>query len=222
MAPRLARLRLVTVIAHRYVSPGQEMRQERTMGLLDVLNGMQNGPRGPSNPGAQTGGGMSPMTMAILALLAYKAVKHLGGSQPTTAAPAPAPSRGNSVNAGLPGGAMGGGLGDLLKGGLGGLLAGGAAGSVISGGLGDLLKQFQQNGQGDTANSWVSPGPNKQIAPDDLAKALGADQIATLASQSGLSRDELLTGLSQHLPDVINHLTPDGRLPTESELSGRI
>ena len=34
--------------------------------------------------------------------------------------------------------------------------------------------------------------------------------------------DELLSGLSQHLPDVINHLTPDGRLPTESELSGRL
>jgi len=186
------------------------------MGLLDVLKGMQNGPRGPSNPTAQSSGGMSPITMAILALLAYKAAKHFGGSQPGTT-PAPTPSPGN-VNAG----AGGGGLGDLLRGGLGGLLTGGAAGSVISGGLGDLLKQFQQNGQGDTANSWVSPGPNKQIAPDDLAKALGADQIATLASQSGLSRDELLTGLSQHLPDVINHLTPDGRLPTESELSGRI
>ena len=191
------------------------------MGLFDVLNGMQNGPRGPSNPGAQTGGGMSPMTMAILALLAYKAVKHFGGSEPN-AAPSPAPSRGSTVNAALPSGGMGGGLGDLLKGGLGGLLAGGAAGSVISGGLGDLLKQFQQNGQGDTANSWVSPGPNRAISPGDLAKALGADQIETLASQSGLSRDELLTGLSQHLPDVINHLTPDGRLPTESELSGRI
>jgi uncharacterized protein YidB (DUF937 family) len=191
------------------------------MGLLDVLNGMQNGPRGPSNPGAQTGGAMSPMTMAILALLAYKAVKHFGGSEPN-AAPSPAPSRGSTVNAALPSGGMGGGLGDLLKGGLGGLLAGGAAGSVISGGLGDLLKQFQQNGQGDTANSWVSPGPNRAISPGDLAKALGADQIETLASQSGLSRDELLAGLSQHLPDVINHLTPDGRLPTESELSGRI
>jgi uncharacterized protein YidB (DUF937 family) len=191
------------------------------MGLLDVLNGMQNGPRGPSNPSAQTGGGMSPMTMAILALLAYKAVKHLGGSQPgATPAPAPAPS---PVNAGLPGGGMGGGgLGDLLKGGLGGLLAGGAAGSVISGGLGDLLKQFQQNGQSEAANSWVSPGPNKQIAPDDLAKALGADQINTLASQSGMSREELLAGLSQHLPEVVNHLTPDGRLPTEGELSERL
>ena len=93
---------------------------------------------------------------------------------------------------------------------------------MISGGLGDLLKQFQQNGHGETANSWVSPGPNKQIAPGDLANALGADQINSLVSQTGLSRDELLAGLSQHLPEVINHLTPDGRLPTESELSGRL
>jgi uncharacterized protein YidB (DUF937 family) len=186
------------------------------MGLLDVLNGMQNGPRGPSDPNAQSSGGMSPMTMAILGLLAWKAVKHLSGSSQPGATPAPAP--GNTVNASLPGG----GLGDLLKGGLGGLLAGGAAGSVISGGLGDLLKQLQQGGQGEVANSWVSPGPNKQISSRDLASALGADQISSLMSQSGLSRDELLEGLSQHLPNVINHLTPDGRLPTESELSGRI
>ena len=187
------------------------------MGLLDVLNGMQNGPRGPSNPSAQSGGGMSPMTMAILALLAWKAVKHLSGSQPG-ASPAPAPAPGN-VPAG---GGMGGGLGDILKGGLGGLLAGGAAGSVISGGLGDLLKQFQQSGHGDTANSWVSQGPNRQISPDDLGRALGADQINALSSQSGLSREELLTGLSQQLPDVINHMTPDGRLPTENEVAGRL
>ena len=196
------------------------------MGLLDVLNGMQQGPRGPSNPGAQSGGGgMSPLTMAILGLLAYKAVKHFGGNQPG-AAPAPAPSPGNTVNAGLPGGGMGGGmaggLGDLLKGGLGGLLAGGAAGSVISGGLGDLHKQLQQSGQGDAANSWVSNGPNKQIAPGDLASALGADQINSLASQSGMAPDELLKGLSQYLPEVVNHLTPDGRLPSESEVSGRL
>jgi uncharacterized protein YidB (DUF937 family) len=184
------------------------------MGLLDVLNGMQQGPRGPSNPSAQGSGGMSPLTMAILGLLAWKAVKHFSGSQ-ATASPAPAP--GNTT-----GGAIGGGLGDVLKGGLGGLLAGGAAGSVISGGLGDLLRQFQQNGQGEVANSWVSPGPNKQISPDDLSRALGADQIDALSAQSGLSRDELLSGLSQHLPEIINHLTPDGRLPTENELSGRI
>ena len=193
------------------------------MGLLDVLNGMQNGPRGPSTPSAQSdGGGMSPMTMAILALLAWKAVKHFGGSQPGAAPSAPSapPKLPGNVTASLPGGS--GGLGDVLKGGLGGLLAGGAAGSILSGGLGDLLNQFQQKGQGEVANSWVSNGPNKQIAPGDLANALGADQIDSLSSQSGLSRDELLKGLSQYLPDVINHLTPDGRLPNANELSGRL
>jgi uncharacterized protein YidB (DUF937 family) len=186
------------------------------MGLLDVLNGMQQGPRGPSNPGAQSSGGMSPMTMAILGLLAWKAIKHFSGNQANVPAGS-APSSGNPA-----GGGTGGGLGDVLKGGLGGLLAGGAAGSVISGGLGDLLKQFQQQGHGEAANSWVSNGPNKQISPDDLGRALGADQLNALSAQSGLSRDELLAGLSRHLPDVINHLTPDGRLPTEGELSGRI
>ena len=198
------------------------------MGLLDVLNGMQNGPRGPSNPSAQSSGGMSPMTMAILGLLAWKAVKHFtGDSGQPGATPAPAPSpAGGSTSGGLGGslgGALGGGgLGDILKGPLGGLLGGAAAGSVISGGLGDLLKQLQQNGHGETANSWVSPGPNKQIAPGDLANALGADQINSLMSQSGLSREELLNGLSQHLPEVVNHLTPDGRLPTEDEVANRL
>jgi uncharacterized protein YidB (DUF937 family) len=181
------------------------------MGLLDVLNGMQNGPRGPSQPSTQSSGGMSPMTMAILALLAWKAVKHFGGNQPgaSPAAPAQVPP---------PAPTSTGGLGNIL----GGLLAGGAAGSVLSGGLGDLLKQFQQNGQGDTANSWVGTGPNKTIAPGDLASALGADQLDQLSKQSGLSREDLLQGLSQYLPQVVDHLTPEGRLPNENEVSGRL
>lgn len=194
------------------------------MGLLDVLNGMQNGPRGPSTRSPQSdSGGMSPMTMAILALLAWKAMKHFGGGQQPGSAPTQAPPKlpGN-VTASLPGGGMGGGLSDMLKGGLGGLLAGGAAGSILSGGLGDLLNQFQQKGLGDQADSWVSNEPNKQISPGDLASALGADQIEALSAQSGLSRDELLQGLSQYLPDVVNQLTPDGRLPSDDELSGRI
>ncbi|MCK1744378.1 DUF937 domain-containing protein [Bradyrhizobium sp. 139] len=202
------------------------------MGLLDVLNGMQNGPRGPSTPSSeQSSGGMSPMTMALLGLLAWKAFKHMTAGQPG-AAPQPSPTPTPThlpppVNAGTGGGlggalGGGGGLGDLLKGGLGGLLAGGAAGTVLSGGLGDLLNQLQQGGQSETANTWVGKGENKPIAPGDLANALGADQIESLSAQSGLSRDELLSGLSQYLPQVIDHLTPDGRLPTENELSGRI
>jgi uncharacterized protein YidB (DUF937 family) len=181
------------------------------MGLIDVLNGMQNGPHGPRGPSTGSSGGMSPITMAILGLLAYKALKGLT-SQPTAAPAAPgAPVPTQTGN--------GGGLGDLLKGGLGGLLAGNAGGSALSGGLNDLLKQLQQSGQGEVAKSWVANGPNKPISSDDLAKALGADQINTLVAHSGMSRNDLLSALSQHLPEAVNQLTPDGRLPTDQEAS---
>jgi uncharacterized protein YidB (DUF937 family) len=185
------------------------------MGLMDVLNGMQNGPHGPRGESTGSGGGMSPMTMAILGLLAYKAVKSFT-SQPgaAPAKPATPATPGSSQSAGSSGG-----LGDVLKNGLGGLLAGGAAGSVLTGGLNDLLKQFQQSGQGDVAKTWVGTGPNKAISSDDLAKALGGDQISTLMAHTGLSRQDLLAGLSQYLPEAVNQLTPDGRLPTEQELS---
>jgi uncharacterized protein YidB (DUF937 family) len=186
------------------------------MGLMDVLNGMQHGPRGPSGPSIGSGGGMSPMTMAILGLLAYKTFKSFT-SLPTAAPAAPgtagAPGRGQAASPG------GGGISDILKGGLGTVLAGGAAGGILSGGLGDLLKQFQQSGHGDVAKSWVDNGPNKAISSDDLAKALGGDQIETLTAHTGLSRQDLLAGLSQYLPQVVNQLTPDGKLPTEQELS---
>jgi uncharacterized protein YidB (DUF937 family) len=210
------------------------------MGLLDVLNGMQNGPRGQTNPNAQ--GGMSPITMAILALLAYKGIKHLGAGQQQPA-PGGNPQRlpgNNPINTGAPGGGLGdilggllggnsggggglggGGLGDLLKGGLGGLLAGGAAGSVLSGGLGGLLKQFQDNGQGQVASSWVGTGPNQDISESGLVKSIGSDDIDALAKHTGLPRQELLAGLRRELPGAIDELTPDGRVPSAQELSQR-
>ncbi|QDL99830.1 DUF937 domain-containing protein [Rhodopseudomonas palustris] len=183
------------------------------MGLLDILNGMQNGPRGPADPQDKSGG-MSKFTMAILALLAWKAYNHMTSGQQQTAPanqprPMPAPPPENT----------GGGWGDFLKGGLGGLVLGGAVGSVLSGGLGDLLRQLQNNGLGDAADSWVGRGPNQQIGPNDLASALGADQIDAMTRQTGMSRDELLDGLSRYLPDVVDQLTPDGRLPTDDEAS---
>ena len=182
------------------------------MGLMDVLNGMQNGPRGPSGPSTGSGGGMSPLTMAVLGLLAYKTFKII--TSHATAAPVTpgAPGQGQSAS-------PGGGMSEILKNGLGTVLAGGAAGGILSGGLNDLLKQFQQSGHGDVAKSWVDNAPNKAISTDDLAKALGGDQISTLMAHTGLSRQDLLAGLSQYLPEAVNQLTPDGRLPTEQELS---
>jgi uncharacterized protein YidB (DUF937 family) len=184
------------------------------MGLMDVLNGMQNGPRGARhNTGGTSSGGMSPLTMALIGLLAFKAIKHFTGGQPAQQS---APAGGGAAAPTAP---AGGGLADVLKNGLGGLLGGAAAGSVLSGGLNDILKQLEQNGHGEVAKSWVGTGPNKMISPQDLEKALGTEQVNTLAQQAGLSKVALLDGLSDQLPDLVDQLTPEGRVPTEAEAS---
>lgn len=104
-----------------------------------------------------------------------------------------------------------------MPGGLGGLLGGAAAGSVLSGGLANIIKELQESGHGRVAQSWVGTGPNEEIAPTDLANALGGDTLNTLSKHTGLSMNDLLAGLSQHLPDLVDQLTPKGRLPSEDE-----
>jgi uncharacterized protein YidB (DUF937 family) len=51
----------------------------------------------------------------------------------------------------------------------------------------------------------------------NLAHALGADTLETLSRQTGIERDELLNGLSQYLPRLVDHLTPDGKIPNADE-----
>jgi uncharacterized protein YidB (DUF937 family) len=237
------------------------------MGLMDILNGMQNGPRGQQAPTGGGSGGMSPMMMALLGMLAYKAIKGsgsggvLGGQStggtrqvqdPGMDASAGGGGLGDILGGMLGGGAArpgasgGGGLGDILGGmlggggarpgasasagglgdilgGLGGLLGGaaggGAAGGALNGGLKNLLDDLQANGQGEAAKSWIGTGANRSVAPNDLAKAIGIDDIDAVAKQTGMPRDQVLAALSEHLPEFVNQLTPNGRLPSDHEAS---
>ena len=204
------------------------------MGLMDILNGMQNGPRGARQPAPSGGGGgMSPWMMALLGLLAYKAVKGGGlgnilGGGAAQPAPAPDPRSGYAGGGGLGdvlGGLLGGGRvapaggGGGLGGLLGGLLGGAAAGGVLNGGLRNLVQDLQNNGQGETVRSWVGHGDNQPISPNELGNALGAEDIDAVSQQTGMPREQVLSELSQHLPEFVNQLTPDGRLPTDDEAS---
>jgi uncharacterized protein YidB (DUF937 family) len=98
-------------------------------------------------------------------------------------------------------------------------LGGSGAGGVLSGGLGELLERFKQNGQGEKAESWIGTGPNKPVAPNELEQAIGPDVLETLSKQTGLSQPELLARLSRELPDAVDKYTPQGRLPTDADLS---
>ena len=116
--------------------------------------------------------------------------------------------------------ASGGGLLDALGGLFGGNAAGaGGGGGDVGGGLGDLVDQFNKNGQGEVAKSWVERGPNREVGDDDLGNALGADTVDVLTRQTGLTREELLSRLRSVLPTAVDGLTPEGRLPTETEIA---
>ena len=104
-----------------------------------------------------------------------------------------------------------------VLGNLGGLLSGASGGSVLSGGLRDLVDRFRQNGQGPAADSWVKKGPNQQLNQKQLEQAIGPEVLNTLSQQTGLSPDELLSRLTRELPEAVDKLTPEGRLPTEDE-----
>jgi uncharacterized protein YidB (DUF937 family) len=81
-----------------------------------------------------------------------------------------------------------------------------------------LLKQFQQNGFGDAVNSWVNTGPNKSVTADQVSKALNPDIIDALSQRLRLPKEQILQILSQILPNTVDKLTPEGRLPTKQEI----
>lgn len=148
-------------------------------------------------------GGMSPIMLGLMGLLAYRTLKGKGKLADMLGT--------NQAGAGVDGAPTGGGTGGVL----GGALGGGSLGA----GLKDLLDRFRQNGQDDKVQSWVSTGANKSIAPNEIEQALGEERIQWLMEQTGMPREQLLDGLSGELPQAIDKLTPDGRLPTDEELS---
>jgi uncharacterized protein YidB (DUF937 family) len=102
----------------------------------------------------------------------------------------------------------GGGQAELLKAVVGMLVQGGQGG-----GLADLVSRLQRGGLGDVVGSWVGTGQNLPVSPDQLGGALGDDLISQLTQHTGMNSGDLLGQLSQMLPQVVDHLTPNGQLP---------
>lgn len=174
------------------------------MGLLDsIIGGLVGG--GASR---QQGSGADPLIGILMSLLAARSGGGAGGLGNILGQMAGGGQGAGQGGFGQGGFGQGGG-----QGGLGGLL-GGAGGA---GGLGALIEQFTRAGHGDTVHSWVGPGQNRPIAPDDLGAALGPETVGQLSQQSGMNGGDLLSQLSHLLPRAVDQLTPHGRVPTEQE-----
>jgi uncharacterized protein YidB (DUF937 family) len=177
---------------------------------MSLLNNVLMGPQTAGLFGRGRGlggGGVSPLTLALLGTLAYRTMKGKGRLADVLGTNRPQQPGGQ-------GAALGGGMAGGLGGGIGGDLLSPAA---LSEGLSRLLNRFRANGHGEAAESWIQKGSNKPIAPPALAEALGEERIAWLMEQTGMTRAELLEGLSKTLPDAVDKLTPDGRIPDAEE-----
>lgn len=86
------------------------------------------------------------------------------------------------------------------------------------GGLAGLVQSLQQGGLGEVVNSWVSTGQNMPVSGQQLASALGGDQLQTIAAQLGVSPEQASGNLADLLPQVVDQLTPNGQLPEGGDL----
>jgi uncharacterized protein YidB (DUF937 family) len=98
------------------------------------------------------------------------------------------------------------------------LLAGQGYGNQ-GGGLGGLLDQFRQAGLGHVADSWVSTGRNQPVAPEQLERVFGRERVEDMAQDAGMPTDGFLSQLSQHLPRVVDGMTPNGQVPEDGTIS---
>jgi uncharacterized protein YidB (DUF937 family) len=102
------------------------------------------------------------------------------------------------------------------------LLAGNVGrGGASGGGLMDLLQQFQQAGLGAQADSWVGTGQNLPISPEQLMQVFGRGQVEQMAASTGMEVDQVSSGLSDLLPQLIDRVTPCGQVE-ETGLEGAL
>jgi uncharacterized protein YidB (DUF937 family) len=192
------------------------------MGLLDELlggvlggaPGQQGGGPPPSAQPPAAGSGMSNIMMALLPVLLSMLASRSGGGGAGQARGGLGDILGQGLGSGSQRGS-GGGLGDVL----GGAQGRGAGTGGSMGGLGELLEQMQRAGLGEQARSWVGTGRNMPISPDDLGQIFGQRGVEEIAREAGLTPRETSDGLSELLPEVVDHLTPGGQAPDLDQLT---
>lgn len=116
------------------------------------------------------------------------------------------------------GGRLRSGMGEQIE----SLLGGSPVGATLKTAINELVNMFQGTPQEQRAKSWVSPGQNIHVTPDDLEAVIGDETLDDLQEKTGMTRIDLLAALSKNLPKAVDEMTPHGRLPTDDEAGGYV
>ena len=82
-----------------------------------------------------------------------------------------------------------------------------------TGGLPGLISKFEKGGLGEIVSSWVGTGANAPVSGDQITNTLGIDKIRDIAGKLGMSYGQVSDALASLLPQIVDKLTPDGKVP---------
>jgi uncharacterized protein YidB (DUF937 family) len=85
-----------------------------------------------------------------------------------------------------------------------------------NGGLAGVLEKFKAGGLAEQAASWVGKGENLSISADQISSVLGSGAIAEMAAKFGIDPADLSAKIAEHLPTVVDKMTPDGEVTNDS------
>jgi uncharacterized protein YidB (DUF937 family) len=91
-----------------------------------------------------------------------------------------------------------------------------------TGGLGGLIGAFQKGGLGDMVSQWVSTGPNPPVSASQVSDVLGGDVLSQFARKAGIGQGDAAGALASILPQLVDHLTPNGQVPDAGSLEGTL
>ena len=88
-------------------------------------------------------------------------------------------------------------------------------GNDSQGGINTILQKLRAAGLGNVVDSWLGPGKNIQITPDQLRSVLSNQQVQQLCARFGIPADQLMQVLAQQLPAAVDHASPNGSIPKQ-------
>ncbi|MFC1668763.1 YidB family protein [Spirochaetota bacterium] len=91
-------------------------------------------------------------------------------------------------------------------------LTDGVTGIFKNMGMRGFIDSFRDNGLENVVKSWIRKGDNIPISSDQVKDVFGEDELEKISQKSGLPVDNVTDYLRDMLPDMINKVTPNGKI----------
>lgn len=88
-----------------------------------------------------------------------------------------------------------------------------------NGGLQQVIVQLQHSPIAEQVSSWVGAGRNKPVTPDEVADAVGEENVQSIADRAGMTVEQVRNGLAEVLPTLVSTLTPTGQMPDTQQIT---